>query len=185
MMQSLQNYFLVAMPTLNDSVFERSLIYLCEHNEKGAMGIVLNVELDLDICQLLTQMKLGNAAFFLSGKPVMAGGPVNTDRGFVLHTPMDGFHASLSITDELMMTSSLDILSTLGTSAEPKNYLIALGYAGWEAGQLEQEILDNVWLTIPASSEIIFNTPVEDRWLAASKSIGIDIWQLAPGAGHA
>ena len=83
------------------------------------------------------------------------------------------------------MTSSLDILSTLGTSAEPKNYLIALGYASWEAGQLEQEILDNVWLTIPASSEIIFNTPVEDRWLAASKSIGIDIWQLAPGAGHA
>ena len=185
MMQPLQNYFLVAMPTLNDSVFERTLIYICEHNEKGAMGIMLNVPLDLDVCQLLTQMKLENTSFSLSGKPVLSGGPVSTDRGFVLHTPMDGFHASMALTDELMLTTSLDILSTLGTSAEPKQYLIALGYAGWEKGQLEQELLDNTWLTIPASSGIIFNTPVEDRWLAASQSVGIDIWQVAPVAGHA
>lgn len=185
MMQSLQNYFLVAMPTLNDDFFERSLIYVCEHTEKGAMGLVLNVNLDLDLCQLLTQMRMENASFSLSGKPVLSGGPVSTDRGFVLHTPMDGFHASMPISDELMMTTSLDILSTLGTSAEPKQYLVALGYAGWEEGQLEQELLDNTWLTIPASSEIIFNTPVEDRWLAASKSLGIDIWQIAPEAGHA
>jgi putative transcriptional regulator len=185
MMQSLQNYFLVAMPTIDDSLFERSLIYVCEHNENGAMGIVLNIELDLDIGQLLTQMKLGNSTLWLSDKPVMSGGPIHTDRGFVLHTPMDGFHASLPLTDELMMTSSADILSTLGTSAEPKQYMIALGYAGWEAGQLEQELLDNTWLTIPASSDIIFNTPVEERWLAASRTLGIDIWQLAPQAGHA
>ena len=137
-MMSLQNYFLVAMPSLNDSVFERSIIYICEHNEKGAMGIMLNVPLDLDVCQLLTQMKMENASFSLSGKSVFSGGPVSTDRGFVLHTPMDGFHASLSLTDELMMTTSLDILSTLGTSAEPKQYMIALGYAGWEKGQLEE-----------------------------------------------
>ena len=185
MIQSLQNYFLVAMPTLNDSVFERSLIYICEHNEKGAMGIMLNIPLELDVCQLLTQMKLENVSFSLTGKPVLSGGPVATDRGFVLHTPMDGFHASMALTDDVMLTTSLDILSTLGTSAEPKQYLIALGYAGWEKGQLEQELLDNTWLTIPASSEIIFNTPVEDRWLAASKSVGIDIWQVAPVAGHA
>lgn len=185
MMQSLQNYFLVAMPSLNDSVFERSIIYICEHNEKGAMGIMLNVPLDLDVCQLLTQMKMENASFSLSGKSVFSGGPVSTDRGFVLHTPMDGFHASLSLTDELMMTTSLDILSTLGTSAEPKQYMIALGYAGWEKGQLEEEIRENTWLTVPASPDIIFDIPYEDRWLAASKSLGIDIWQLSPQAGHA
>ena len=184
-MMSLQNYFLVAMPSLNDSVFERSIIYICEHNEKGAMGIMLNVPLDLDVCQLLTQMKMENASFSLSGKSVFSGGPVSTDRGFVLHTPMDGFHASLSLTDELMMTTSLDILSTLGTSAEPKQYMIALGYAGWEKGQLEEEIRENTWLTVPASPDIIFDVPYEDRWLAASKSLGIDIWQLSPQAGHA
>ncbi|TXH62476.1 MAG: YqgE/AlgH family protein [Tolumonas sp.] len=184
-MMSLQNYFLVAMPSLNDSVFERSIIYICEHNEKGAMGIMLNVPLDLDVCQLLTQMKMENASFSLSGKSVFSGGPVSTDRGFVLHTPMDGFHASLSLTDELMMTTSLDILSTLGTSAEPKQYMIALGYAGWEKGQLEEEIRENTWLTVPASPDIIFDIPYEDRWLAASKSLGIDIWQLSPQAGHA
>lgn len=178
-MMSLQNYFLVAMPSLNDSVFERSIIYICEHNEKGAMGIMLNVPLDLDVCQLLTQMKMENASFSLSGKSVFSGGPVSTDRGFVLHTPMDGFHASLSLTDELMMTTSLDILSTLGTSAEPKQYMIALGYAGWEKGQLEEEIRENTWLTVPASPDIIFDIPYEDRWLAASKSLGIDIWQLS------
>jgi len=184
-MMSLQNYFLVAMPSLNDSVFERSIIYICEHNEKGAMGIMLNVPLDLDVCQLLTQMKMENASFSLSGKSVFSGGPVSSDRGFVLHTPMDGFHASLSLTDELMMTTSLDILSTLGTSAEPKQYMIALGYAGWEKGQLEEEIRENTWLTVPASPDIIFDIPYEDRWLAASKSLGIDIWQLSPQAGHA
>ena len=184
-MMSLQNYFLVAMPSLNDSVFERSIIYICEHNEKGAMGIMLNVPLDLDVCQLLTQMKMEHASFSLSGKSVFSGGPVSTDRGFVLHTPMDGFHASLSLTDELMMTTSLDILSTLGTSAEPKQYMIALGYAGWEKGQLEEEIRENTWLTVPASPDIIFDIPYEDRWLAASKSLGIDIWQLSPQAGHA
>ena len=184
-MMSLQNYFLVAMPSLNYSVFERSIIYICEHNEKGAMGIMLNVPLDLDVCQLLTQMKMENASFSLSGKSVFSGGPVSTDRGFVLHTPMDGFHASLSLTDELMMTTSLDILSTLGTSAEPKQYMIALGYAGWEKGQLEEEIRENTWLTVPASPDIIFDIPYEDRWLAASKSLGIDIWQLSPQAGHA
>ena len=184
-MMSLQNYFLVAMPSLNDSVFERSIIYICEHNEKGAMGIMLNVPLDLDVCQLLTQMKMENASFSLSGKSVFSGGPVSTDRGFVLHTPMDGFHASLSLTDELMMTTSLDILSTLGTSAEPKQYMIALGYAGWEKGQLEEEIRENTWLTVSASPDIIFDIPYEDRWLAASKSLGIDIWQLSPQAGHA
>lgn len=146
---------------------------------------MLNVPLDLDVCQLLTQMKMENASFSLSGKSVFSGGPVSTDRGFVLHTPMDGFHASLSLTDELMMTTSLDILSTLGTSAEPKQYMIALGYAGWEKGQLEEEIRENTWLTVPASPDIIFDIPYEDRWLAASKSLGIDIWQLSPQAGHA
>lgn len=185
MFSSLENHFLIAMPSLEDSFFERTLIYVCEHNDKGAMGIVLNIPLDLDLCQLLTQMKLENASFSLSGQPVLSGGPVHTDRGFVLHTPMDGFHASQPLTDDLMMTTSLDILSTLGTSAEPKQYVIALGYAGWDAGQLESELKENAWLTVPATPDIIFDIPVEHKWEEATKMLGFDIWQLSPQVGHA
>lgn len=185
MSESLQNHFLVAMPTMEDSYFQRSLIYMCEHNEKGAMGLVVNAPLELDVCQLLTQMKLDNLSLSLSNTPVLSGGPTNTDRGFVLHTPMDNFHASVPITSEIMLTTSLDVLATLGTSAEPKQYLISLGCAGWGPGQLEQELEDNSWLTIEASSHIIFETPLEQRWEAAVNSLGISMWQIAPQVGHA
>jgi len=184
-MDNLQNHFLVAMPSLKDGFFERSVIYLCEHNDKGAMGLTVNVALDLDLRTMLTQMKLPTPAESLSGRPVLAGGPVSTDRGFVLHTPMTGFHSSLRLAPELMVTTSLDILSTLGTAAAPDQYLVALGYAGWEAGQLEQELLDNSWLTIPADPELLFKVPLKDRWQTAAGRLGIDVWQLAPEAGHA
>ena len=119
-MTSLQNHFLIAMPSLQDEFFQRSVVYLCEHNDKGAMGLVLNVPLDLNLFDLLQQMKLEPVAPALAERPVLAGGPVSTDRGFVLHTPMAGFHSSLRLTDELMLTSSRDILSTLGTGAAPE-----------------------------------------------------------------
>lgn len=185
MSDSLQNHFLVAMPTMEDSYFQRSLIYLCEHNDKGAMGLVINVPLELDLGQMLTQMKLENSSLSLSTHPVLSGGPTNTERGFVLHTPMDGFHASVPLTPDIMLTTSLDILSTFGTSAEPKEYLIALGCAGWGPGQLEQELEDNSWLTIEASSHIIFDLPLDQRWEAAVHTLGISMWQIAPQVGHA
>ena len=173
------------MPNLDDSFFERSVIYMCEHTEKGAMGLILNLPLEMDLHHLLSQMKLENASYSMAGHPVMTGGPVNTDRGFVLHTPMEGFHASVSLTDDLMMTTSLDVLNTLGTSAEPKQYLIALGYAGWDAGQLENEIKENSWLTVPANAEFVFDVPLEYKWEEATKLLGFDIWQIMPQAGHA
>lgn len=185
MISSLVNHFLIAMPGLDDSYFERSLIYICEHNEKGAMGLVLNIPLELDLYQLLSQMKLENASYSLAGQPVLSGGPVHTDRGFVLHTPMERFNASITVSEDIMMTTSLDILSTLGTSAEPKQYVIALGYAGWDAGQLEDELKENSWLTVPASTDIIFDIPAEHKWEAATQMLGFDIWQMAPQVGHA
>ncbi len=184
-MISLQNHFLIAMPSLDDEFFQRSVVYLSEHNDKGAMGLVLNVPLDLNLFDLLQQMKLEPGNLELSERPVLAGGPVHTDRGFVLHTPMAGFHSSLRLTDELMLTSSLDILGTLGTAAAPERYLVALGYASWAAGQLEQELLDNSWLTCEADLALIFDVPLPQRWESAAARLGINVWQLSPEAGHA
>lgn len=184
-MNSLQNHFLIAMPSLQDEFFQRSVVYLCEHNDKGAMGLVLSVPLDLNLFDLLQQMQLEPANLELAERPVLAGGPVHTDRGFVLHSPMAGFHASLRLTDELMLTSSLDILTTLGTGAAPERYLVALGYASWEAGQLEQELLENSWLTTPADLALIFDVPLAQRWEAAAGRLGINVWQLSSDVGHA
>lgn len=184
-MSYLQNHFLIAMPTMEDGFFSRSVIYLCEHNAKGAMGLTLTVPLDMDLYELLTKMELTDVSPELRELPVLAGGPVNTDRGFVLHSPKPGLHSSLQLTDELMITTSLDVLHTLGTEQAPERFIITLGYAGWEAGQLEQELLDNSWLTLPATPELIFNVPWSERWLAATQAMGLDIWRVAPQAGHA
>lgn len=184
-MSYLQNHLLIAMPTMEDNFFARSVIYVCEHNAKGAMGLTLTVPLDMDLHHLLTQMKIEDVDLELSHHPVLAGGPVNTDRGFVLHSPRLGLHSSLQLTDDLMITTSLDILKELGTGNAPDQFLVALGYAGWEAGQLEQELLDNSWLTLPATTQLLFHTPWQDKWLAATHAMGIDIWRVAPQAGHA
>ena len=184
-MSYLPNHLLIAMPTMEDNFFARSVIYLCEHNAQGAMGLTLTVPLDMDLHDLLTQMKIEHVNPELAAHPVLAGGPVSTDRGFVLHSTRHGFSSSLELTDELMVTTSLDILKDLSTANAPEQFLVALGYAGWEAGQLEQELLDNSWLTLPATPELIFNTPWHDRWLAATHAMGIDIWRVAPQAGHA
>ena len=152
-MSYLPNHLLIAMPTMEDNFFARSVIYLCEHNAQGAMGLTLTVPLDLDLHDLLTQMKIDQVNPELATHTVLAGGPVSTDRGFVLHSTRHGFSSSLALTDELMVTTSLDILKDLSTANAPEQFLVALGYAGWEAGQLEQELLDNSWLTLPATSK--------------------------------
>ncbi|GGA97096.1 UPF0301 protein [Agarivorans gilvus] len=185
---TLQNQFLIAMPSLNDPFFKRSVVYLCEHNEDGAMGLVINVPVDLSVESLLQQVELHENSEMIRedlNRPVYQGGPVAQERGFVLHSPMKGFNSSLKVSDELMVTTSKDVLDTLGTDAQPHDYIVTLGYASWEAGQLEQEIADNSWLTLPASTEIIFDTPSHKRWEAAAKSLGIDIWQLSSEVGHA
>src|SRR5690554_572898 len=168
-MDSLQNNFLVAMPNLKDPFFERSVTYICEHNEEGAMGLVINQPLDITLAGLLKQVDIEVSNSNLENIQVFAGGPVGTDRGFVLHSPQDGWRSSLQLSDEVMVTTSKDILESFGSERAPANYLLALGFAGWEAGQLEAELGENSWLTIPADAGVLFNTPTSERW---EKEIG-------------
>lgn len=182
---SLKDHFLVAMPSLTEGIFAHSVTYLCEHNEHGAMGIIINRPIGIALGEILEHLDIEGIRNH--GKdPVMAGGPVQTERGFVLHrTSERQWESTIPITDEISLTTSRDILDALAHNEGPDCALVALGYAGWGAGQLEQELTANAWLTIPADSAIIFNTPAEKRFDAAVAKLGIDVAQLAPGAGHA
>ena len=187
-MDSFQHHFLVAMPSLQDSFFERAVIYICEHDNKGAMGLVINRPFGVNVNQVLQQMECQSEHVehpeYLD-LPVLVGGPVNPERGFILHTPQPFWSNSLQISDTLMLTTSRDILSAVGSKQTPKEMLITLGYAGWSRNQLEEELADNSWLTIPATNDLIFNTPIEQRWQQASRSLGFDFWQMSSQSGHA
>ncbi|MEG3133448.1 YqgE/AlgH family protein [Rouxiella sp. T17] len=186
---NLQHHFLIAMPGLEEPMFKRSVVYVCEHNDEGAMGLVINKLVDdFTVKNVLDKLDIDPTPRDPSinlDRPVFAGGPLADDRGFILHTPRQGFGSSIQISDQTMITTSKDVLETLGTPDQPKDVLVALGYAAWEQGQLEQELLNNSWLTIEASCDIIFRTPIADRWREAAKIMGIEISQLATHAGHA
>ncbi len=186
---NLQHHFLIAMPTLQDPYFQRAVVYICEHNEDGAMGLIINKPAErLTVENLLKKLSINpvpRAEGVNLDSPIFLGGPLADDRGFILHTPQDNFSSSLQISDDTMITTSKDVLKTMGTTRQPKNVLISLGYAGWEVGQLENEILENAWLTVKADPEILFNTPISERWHAAAKKLGIDIHNIALEAGHA
>lgn len=185
-LKSLQNHFLIAMPSLEDPYFSRSLTYICEHNDEGAMGIVINQPSTMNLKELLEQTdKDLTVSDEKAEQIVLAGGPVSQERGFVLHSTQQGWGSSLALAPGIMVTTSRDILTAIGNNTGPDEALIALGYAGWTAGQLEQEMQDNAWLTIEADEDILFNTPIHKKWQAAVNKLGIDVWQLAPGAGHA
>ncbi|MDO2950285.1 YqgE/AlgH family protein [Aeromonas simiae] len=184
-MHTLQNHFLLAMPSLQAPYFERSLVYLCEHNAEGAMGLVINIPTDMQVDELLEQVKIDHPATQALKQPVLQGGPVASDRGFVLHSHRAGFGSSLTLSDELMVTTSRDILETLGTAEAPSHWLVTLGYAGWSAGQLEQELSDGAWLIVPVDTRLIFATPVHERWGKAAASIGINTLHLSSQIGHA
>ncbi|WP_047046207.1 YqgE/AlgH family protein [Vibrio mexicanus] len=186
---NLTNHFLVAMPGMQDPYFQRRVIYVCEHNDEGAMGLMINAPIDVTVGSMLKQVDVEPAHPQLVteslDKPVLNGGPVSEDRGFILHQPKDRYESSLQMTDKISVTTSKDILSVLGTEAEPNSYLVALGYSGWEAGQLENELAENSWLTIEADPDVIFNTPITERWQKAVQMLGIDAAQLSNQAGHA
>ncbi|QOI11177.1 YqgE/AlgH family protein [Blochmannia endosymbiont of Colobopsis nipponica] len=186
---NLQNHFLVAMPSLQDPLFKQSVVYICEHNKYGAMGIVINKPVEkFTIENILNNLKITSTnrdPSITLDKPVFFGGPLADDRGFILHTPCKGFGSSVEISPQMMITTSKDVLETLGTTAQPKNILIALGYSGWIKGQLEQELIENTWLTVPATKEVLFNTPVAARWHEAAKILGIDMRNIINKAGHA
>lgn len=182
--QCLKNHFLIAMPGLSDPLFAHSLAYICEHNEDGAMGIVINRPLDLCWRDVFEQLELEDR--FNGDQLVLAGGPVHMDRGFILH-PADqhDWESSLAITSDIQLTTSLDIIAALAAGKGPASSLMALGYAGWGGGQLEDELANNFWLTLQADRQIIFDTPFHLKVEQAAGKLGINLDLLSPDAGHA
>jgi len=182
---SLTNHFIIAMPALADPNFTHTVTYICEHNEEGAMGIVINRPFGLDFGEMLDHLEITAGESVDRDQPVMAGGPVQNEHGFVLHTPVGDWDSSLEITDKLALTASSDILGAIAQGEGPARYLIALGYAGWGAGQLEEEMAANAWLSGPANARLIFEAPVEKRWSEAAAALGVDLSLLSSDVGHA
>lgn len=179
------NQLLIAMPSLADPNFSRTVTLICEHNEHGALGLVINRPTEVRLSELLDHLDIAATDVDIASMPVFAGGPVQLERGFILHMPLGQWESTLKIDTELGLTTSLDILSAVAAGTGPRHSLVALGYAGWGAGQLEREIADNAWLTVPNDTEILFELPVELRWQAAAKKLGVDLTLMAGDAGHA
>ena len=181
----LTNHFLIAMPGLQDPNFTRTITYVCEHNDQGTMGIVVNRPMNLVLGEMLEQLDIEATEPSALEIPVYLGGPVQTDRGFVLHNGDPTWDSTLQITSEVNVTTSKDILEAISRGHGPEHILIVLGYAGWSSGQLEQEMSANAWLSGPANDEILFHMPPEKRWLAAARLLGVDMNLLSAEAGHA
>ncbi len=190
---NLTNQFLIAMPGMGDGMFAGTVIYLCEHTEKGALGLVINKPIDITLKNLFEKVELSLDREDLAGAPVYFGGPVQTERGFVLHEPLgdagdddnNHYNSSLKIEGGLEMTTSKDVLEALASGAGPKRVLVTLGYSGWAAGQLEDEMSRNGWINVAAEPGIIFDTPVDQRYDKALSLLGIDAGMLSSAAGHA
>jgi len=181
----LSHQFLIAMPAMVESAFAKSLIYICEHNEQGALGIIVNRPISLTLGELFEQIKVPLNQPEMKKLPVHFGGPVQTDRGFVLHDPIGQWQSTLSINDKVGLTTSKDILEAVGEGQGPQKLLVTLGYAGWEPGQLEHELTQNAWLNMEASEHILFELPAEERLYAAMALLGVDYATLSEEAGHA
>ncbi len=181
----LAGHFLIAMPGLINDYFNQAVTYICEHDENGCFGIVINHETDIPLQQVIDEMAINRQSCELQSSHVYLGGPVETGRGFVLHQPTGNWNSSLKVNDSIALTTSKDILEAMANGEGPDNAIVALGYAGWTAGQLEQEMAQNTWLSCPADEQIIFNTPAQQRWQEAAKLIGVDLQLLSPDVGHA
>jgi len=220
-MKSLENQFLIAMPSLANDYFNKTVTYICEHNDEGAMGLIINMPVNITLHDLLKQIeendqeeanksetnqtldtkeeeqvkqpptsevKNKSEKFMFDHtleQLVLSGGPISQNRGFVLHQTQSGWKSSLALSEDIMITTSKDILMALGTEKAPDQFMVTLGYAGWGPGQLESELQANSWLTIDADSDILFNTPIEQRWQKATEKLGIDIAHLSTDIGHA
>lgn len=185
MSHTLAGQLLVAMPGMLDPNFDHTVTYICEHSSHGALGIVINRPLELDLGEVFSQLSLKTGNPRLRAQPVLQGGPVQVDRGFVLHESKHAWEATTPVSPTICVTTSRDILSDVAAGKGPERIVVALGYSGWGAGQLESELMDNAWLTVPASSALIFDTPYELRWKAAAESIGVDPASLSLHAGTA
>ncbi len=185
-MDSLRNQFLIAMPSMTDPTFARTVTYICEHSESGSMGLIINAPSSIDLGYIYEQLDI-TCSNDSATDCVLAGGPVQTERGFVLHTPPCGqvWQSTSRISDEIYLTSSSDIMASLASDSGPKNYLAILGYAGWDGGQLEQEIANNDWLTVEADPQVLFHEPYVERWTTAARLLGVDLNMLSNTCGHA
>lgn len=182
----LTHHFLIAMPAMQEGVFAGTLTYICEHNENGALGIVVNRPTSLTMGEMFDQVKIPlHQQPKLGASPVYFGGPVQTERGFVLHDTQKNWESTLRINDRLSLTTSKDILEAMASGEGPRNIIVTLGYAGWDQGQLEHEVTENMWLTVPASEHILFDLPPEERLVAAMALLGVDYASLSEEAGHA
>lgn len=182
---SLINQLLIAMPGMADPNFSSTVTLICEHNDDGALGIIINRPLNLKLSGLFEQLSVDDADPDVASNPVMAGGPVGTERGFVLHGKNHTFENTLSVSDDIQLTLSRDVIDAMATGEGPEKSLVAIGYAGWDPGQLEEEMLANAWLNVDATPELVFDTPFEDRWNSAARLLGVDISSISPDAGHA
>jgi putative transcriptional regulator len=191
---NLTNHFLIAMPSLQDALFSRSVVYLCEHSQRGALGLVINKPCDINLRGLFDKVELPLTRADLQDAPLFFGGPVQTDRGFVLHEATFAaddqpanpvFASTMSIPGGLEMTTSKDVLEAISTGCGPRKVLVSLGYAAWGEGQLESELSENSWLTVQADNRLIFDTPVAQRWDQALQLLGLQAWMLSPDVGHA
>jgi putative transcriptional regulator len=188
---NLTNHFLIAMPSLSDALFGRSVIFMCEHSERGALGLVINKPSDILLPGLFEKIDLPMGREDLANLPVFQGGPVQTERGFVLHDALGSedsesvYASTLSIPGGLEMTTSKDVLEAMASGAGPRRVFVTLGYASWGEGQLESEITENSWLTVQADPKLIFETPVAERYDQAMALLGLQAWMLSPDAGHA
>jgi putative transcriptional regulator len=191
----LKHHFLIAMPGLEDEIFSRSVIYMCEHSARGAMGLIINKPSDISMRHLFDKVDLPLRREDLVENPVGHGGPVQTERGFVLHDPLrmdkieqEGgsiYASTLTVPGGLEMTTSRDVLEALSSGAGPRRVLVTLGYASWGEGQLESELGENTWLTVPASADLVFEVPMAERYDRALDLLGLKSWMLSPDAGHA
>ena len=182
---NLTDHFLIAMPKLMDVNFSQSVTYICEHNENGTMGITINKPTDIKLDQIFQQLNIKTPDLETAEKKVFMGGPVQMDRGFILHTPNGNWESSLKVTDTISVTTSKDIIEAIANGDGPEDVIIALGYAGWATGQLEHELAQNSWLSCPANKDILFNTPAEQCWKKAAELMGVNLQLLSGDAGHA
>jgi len=182
---NLTQHFLIAMPNMADPNFAKTLTFICEHNDQGALGVVVNRPIDMNLQALLEQVSIQQDTDALQAVPIHFGGPVQVDRGFVLHSPVGEWQSTLAVGSEIGLTTSKDILQAVARGDGPGKLLVTLGYAGWAPGQLEHELAQNAWLTVPAKPELIFDVPAEERLPGAMQLLGIDFASLSEQAGHA
>lgn len=178
-------HLLVAMPGMDDPRFSRAVVLLCQHNEDGAMGLLVNRLSDFRLSEILAQMQISDVRSDFPDRPVLAGGPVQTDRGFVLHGGTVDWDSTLRINETLAVSTSRDVLEMIAAGKGPAQFLLTLGFSGWGPGQLESELADNAWLTVPADDELLFDVPLDLRWQTANARLGVDPGQLTGYAGHA